>query len=109
MARKPMVTRTIKSTKVTALCLDVVQEEPYNETVILPRTYKNDKDLMKAVSEAIDTNEIKAVHIVSTEIETNLYGMTEADFIKYAKVMPDRKTNETDNTTETDTESERED
>lgn len=87
MARKPMVTRTIITTKVTVLCLDINTAEPFNETVTLPRTYKDDKKLLKSVEEVINTEEVKAVHIVDKkEIET-LYGMTEQDFINKAKIL----------------------
>lgn len=87
MARKPMVTRTIITTKVTVLCLDINAAEPFNETVTLPRTYKDNKKLLKSVEEVINTEEVKAVHIVDKkEIET-LYGMTEQDFINNAKIL----------------------
>lgn len=87
MARKPMVTRTINTTKVIVLCLDVNSAEPFNETVTLPRTYKDDKKLLKSVEEVINTDTVKAVHIVDKkEIET-LYGMTEQDFIHNAKIL----------------------
>lgn len=87
MARKPMVTRTIITTKATVLCLDIVAGEPFNETVVLPRTYKDDKALMKKVSEVIDNETRKAVHVVDkVEVET-LYGMSEQDFIKLASVL----------------------
>lgn len=87
MARKPMVTRTIITTKVTVLCLDINAAETFNETVTLPRTYKDDKKLLKSVEEVINTEEVKAVHIVDKkEIET-LYGMTEQDFINNAKIL----------------------
>ena len=49
--RKPMVTRTIKSTVATVLCLDVEKAEPFNYTVELARTYKDEKHLMKAIRE----------------------------------------------------------
>lgn len=87
MARKPMVTRTIITTKVIVLCLDVNSAEPFNETVTLPRTYKDDKKLLKSVEEVVNTDTVKAVHIVDKkEIET-LYGMTEQDFINNAKIL----------------------
>ena len=87
MARKPMVTRTIITTKVIVLCLDVNSAEPFNETVTLPRTYKDDRKLLKSVEEVINTDYVKAVHIVDKkEIET-LYGMTEQDFINNAKIL----------------------
>lgn len=87
MARKPMVTRTIVTTKVNVLCLDIQSAEPFNKDVTLPRTYKDEKKLLKKVEEVVNTDDVKAVHIVDKkEIET-LYGMTEQDFINNATIL----------------------
>ena len=87
MARKPMVTRTIVTTKVNVLCLDIQSAEPFNKEVILPRTYKDEKKLLKKVEEIVNTEDIKAVHIVDkSEVET-LYGMEEQDFINNAEIL----------------------
>ena len=87
MARKPMITRTIKTTKANVLCMDIEKGEPFNKLVILPRTYNDEKKLLKVVKETVETDTIKAVHVVDkTEIET-LYGMTEAEFIATAKEL----------------------
>lgn len=87
MARKPMVTRTITTTKVNVLCLNIQTSEPFNTEVVLPRTYKDEKSLMKMVSSLIDSETQKAVHVVDkVEVET-LYGMTEQDFINNAKIL----------------------
>ena len=90
MARKPMVTRTIVTTKVNVLCLDIQSSEPFNKVVTLPRTYKDEKKLLKKVEEVVNTDDIKAVHVVDKEEVETLYGMTEQDFIQYAKVLPPR-------------------
>ena len=89
-----MVTRTMQTTKVNVLCLNIEDGEPFNEVVTLPRTYKDEKSMMKAVSAIIDTDTVKAVHIVGVKVEEILYGMTEQDFIKNAQILPPRKTNE---------------
>lgn len=88
--RKPMVTRTIKSTIATVLCLDVEKAEPFNYTVELARTYKDEKHLMKAVREKVDTDDVKAVHLVSVDVKEALYGMYEDEFIEHAKELPSR-------------------
>ena len=36
-----MVTRTIKGVKYTALCIDLVTQEPYNESGFVSGTFKN--------------------------------------------------------------------
>lgn len=87
MARKPMVTRTIVTTKVNVLCLDINSAEPFNKDVTLPRTYKDEKKLLKKVEEVVNTDEIKAVHIVDKEEVETLYGMTEQDFITNASIL----------------------
>ena len=105
MARVPMVTRTITTTKANVLCLDIVAGEPFNEVVVLPRTYKDDKALMKQVSKIIDNEQRKAVHVVDKEEVETLYGMTEQDFIQLAKVLPPRGANaNAEDTDEDDTE-----
>ena len=90
MARVPMVTRTIVATKVNVMCLDVQAAEPCNKVVTVPRTYKDDKALMKKVRPLLETGILKVVHIVDKEEIETLYGMTEQEFIQYAKVLPPR-------------------
>lgn len=93
MARVPMVTRTITTTKAIVMCLDVESGEPFNKEVTVPRTYKDNDSLLKKVKPIIETETVKAVYIVGkTEIET-LYGMTEQNFIEHASVLPERTTN----------------
>lgn len=90
MARVPMVTRTITTTKAIVMCVDVEAGEPFNQEVTVPRTYKDNESLLKRVKPIIETETIKAVHIVDKiEIET-MYGMTEQRFIEYASVLPGR-------------------
>lgn len=90
MARVPMVTRTIVATKANVMCLDVQEGEPFNMDVTVPRTYKDNEALLKKVKPLIETDTVKAVHIVDSEEIETLYGMTEQEFILYAKVLPPR-------------------
>ena len=87
MARKPMVTRTITTTKCNVLCLDIETAEPFNQVVTLPRTYKDEKKLLKMVEEAVNNDKVKAVHIVGKEEVETLYGMTEQQFITNAVIL----------------------
>lgn len=87
MARVPMVTRTIITTKCNVMFLDVEQGEPFNKVVVLPRTYKDDKAMLKAVAKAYETDTTKAVHIVDHEEVETMYGMAEQDFIDNAVVL----------------------
>ena len=84
MARPAMVSRTITTTKVNVMCLDITLGEPCNRDVTLPREYKDDSKLLKDVEKLINTDTLKAVHIVSKETNETLYGMTEQEFINHA-------------------------
>lgn len=88
--RKPMVTRTIQTTEVSVLCIDLIKSEPFNKEVTLPRTYKDEKSMLKKAAEMIDSDEVKAVHIAHSEVKETLYGMSEEDFIANAKILPAR-------------------
>lgn len=91
MARQPMVTRTIITTNVAVLCVDTEEKKPFETVIVVPRTYKDNKKLMKVVESAVNTDTVKAVKILGTETQTVLYGMTESKFIANADILPDRK------------------
>ena len=91
MARIPMVTRTLTATNCDVLCCDVKAGSTVVKTVTVPRTYKTDEQLMKVVKSLIETDDIKPVHIKSKTVTETLYGMTEAEFMENAKVLPPRE------------------
>ena len=70
------------------MCLDIEKGEPVNVEVVIPRTYKDDKAILKAAEKVLASDSIKPVHVVSYTTEETLYGMSEADFIKNAEILP---------------------
>lgn len=82
--RRAMVTRTIESTEVTVMALDVIHGEPLTRTYNIAGTYKDEAKLLKAVQSAYDTDEVKNVHVVDSKVVGKLYGMYENDFLKVA-------------------------
>ena len=88
MARVPMVTRTIQTTRANVMCLDSERGEPFNKEVILPRTYNDEKAMLKQAEKVINNDTVKAVHIVAFNVEETRYGMTEQQFIEVAEVIP---------------------
>lgn len=84
MARKPQITRTFKTNRVTALCLDITTAEPQNVTVTLPRVLSDEKKTLAAVKAAVETDTLKAVSIVDSEIIEQLYTMDEDFFLSHA-------------------------
>lgn len=85
MARKPMVTRTITSTKVTLMCVNTVAQTIEDVEIILPRTYKDKKHILKTVKATWDNENLVVADVKSFEEHTQLYGMPEEDFVKLAQ------------------------
>lgn len=92
MARVPQVTRTIQTTVVNVLCADTELGELVNKEFTLPRTYKDEDALLKAVRKIGETATIKPVSVVASKIVETLYGMSEQKFIELAEVLPPRGT-----------------
>jgi hypothetical protein len=92
MARVSMVTRTIVTTEVEVLCMNIetLQVEPH--TVTLLGGESDDLTMLKGVKSQIESETLKPVHITSSKEVETLYGMTEAEFISVAKVLPPRGT-----------------
>ncbi len=92
MARVTMVTRTIITTEVTVLCMNVKDVKVETKTVTILGAVPSDEIMLKKVKEQIETDDLKAVHITgANEIET-LYGMTEEKFVELADILPPRGT-----------------
>lgn len=87
MARARKVTRTISSTKVIVMCVNVESAKVDNYEVTIAGTYTDEKKLMKAVTKVVETPSIKPVSVVSTEVIETLYGMDEQKFIEMAEVL----------------------
>ena len=93
MARVPSVTRTIQTTKCKVLCIDVENERPFTQEVVLPRTYKDERSMLKKIKPMLESETVKVVHVQDFTVESTLYGMTEEEFISAAQILPPRKEN----------------
>lgn len=94
MARVPMVTRTIPTTVVHLFCVNTEDRTTFEQSITLPRTYKDEQKMMKAVEKTLECEPVKAVSILGYEVKETLYGMTETEFIQNAKVLPPREKKE---------------
>lgn len=90
MARKAMVTRTISFTecKVMVVYTDTMQVK--NEIYTYTGANKEDDKILKDLQKTIEADNVKLVQIMSKEEKSQLYGMYEEDFIKYAVKMDGR-------------------
>lgn len=85
--RKQMVTRTIISTSITALCVNPQTAETFEqEFTVIGKIVDKDKAL-KRVSKLYNTDDCTIVAIRELKEVNELYGMNEADFIKEAKIL----------------------
>lgn len=85
--RKPMVTRTIILTSVTALCVNPQTAETFEQKFILTGKIVDKDKVLKRVSKEYNTDDCTIVAIRELEEVNELYGMDEADFIKGAKIL----------------------
>lgn len=92
MARQPQVTRTLPTTKAKILVVNIETGMSEEREVSIPREYKKMEKLRKAIEEAVNTDTVKFVHVISTEVVEVLYGMTEQKFIENAQILPPRGT-----------------
>ena len=87
MARKRMVTRTVKFEQVRVMTLDIENRTPGEVTCQITGKFKNNDDLLKLAKKAIDTDTLRAVSIISHETVEQLMGMTEEEFIELARYI----------------------
>lgn len=85
--RKPMVTRTIISTSVTALCVNPQSAETFEQEFILTKKIADKDKVLKTVSKLYNTEDCTIVAIRELKEINELYGMDEVDFIKGAKKL----------------------
>lgn len=95
MARERMVTRTVSTTTIEVLVVNIESSEVGTKHFILGQNSVKDEKAMlktaqKMMNEEAGTELWKCVTVKSTKEEETLYGMPETEFIKYAKVLPPR-------------------
>ena len=90
MARERMITRTVNSTVYECMVVDSVTKQVETvDVAISSAETMTTKALDKAIRNAVPSGKLFVQTISSKQVET-LYGMTEQEFIKLAKVLPPR-------------------
>lgn len=95
--RKPMVTRTIITTQVTALCVNPQTAETFEQEFTLPSKIADKDKALKITSKLYNTEDCTIVAIREFKEVSELYGMDEADFIAGAKILDPATRKEIDN------------
>lgn len=89
MARERMITRTVTTTNCEVMCVNVTTAEVQVKDYTLTGEQTKETAL-KQLKKLYETETEKIVTINSISFNETLYGMTELDFIKLAKVLPPR-------------------
>ena len=83
--RTPMVTRSFRTTVVNGLFVNVDSKETFEKSFVLPRPFKTEQEIMKAVRKtAMFDGAEKLVSIISFENVTKRYSMSEETFVNHA-------------------------
>ena len=95
MARERIVTRTIITTIVEVTLMNVESKNITSYELEVTGKLEDEKELAKAVAASpnnmIDKDE-RIVMCKAVRYDETLYGMPEADFIRYAEILPARGT-----------------
>lgn len=94
MARERMVTRTVELTIAEVMTLDTTNAKVEVIAYEVGGGLTDEKAILKAVKKLHETDTFKCVAVQSVTFREILYGMSEADFIMYAKVLPPRTKND---------------
>ena len=89
MARERMITRTVTTTNCEVMCVNVTTAEVQVKDYTLTGEQTKETAL-KQLKKLYETETEKIVTVNSVSLNETLYGMSELDFIKLAKVLPPR-------------------
>ena len=90
MARERMITRTVTAVEYEVMTVDMNSKSVSMDKVTIPSgDTMTDKARDKAIKASLPEGHT-FVQVTGQSITETLYGMSEQDFIKYAKVLPPR-------------------
>lgn len=81
MATK-MITRTFRTMSVHVMTMDTTNNATEVKSITLPHVYTDNDKLLKEAKKRIDTDTIKAVYIVGSEVKEDLRGVDEEKFLE---------------------------
>ena len=87
MARKRMVTRTIKFTTAKATVYDIASNEIKAVEYKLPGELSTD-DAIKVITK--EHEDVRPLKVTEVTVQEELYGMPEGKFIELAEIIPSR-------------------
>ena len=91
MSSHDMVTRTVISTKCVVMTVNVEQGETFTEVVNLPKVFKDEKKLLNACKNVLETDTVKVVGVVSSTVTKGLYGTPTDKFMEIAVPLDEKR------------------
>ncbi len=76
-----MITRTFRTQEVTVMTLDVTTNATEAKTLTLPRVLPDNEKILKAAKKKLDTDTLKVVYIIGSEVKEHLRGVDEEQFL----------------------------
>ena len=94
MGKEAMFTRTVKETMATCMIANTETQEITTGDITVVGEFKKFDKLKAAISSTLPKNQALLKIIGEPETVETLYGMTVADFVKHAEVLPPRSVKE---------------
>ena len=88
MARKRIVSRTVKGTFVSFISLDIASNQTSSATAYIYGDYATNDKLLKAVKKFYDNSEHIALYVTASEPFYKRFGMDESKFLELAEELP---------------------
>lgn len=76
-----MITRTFRIQEVTVMTMDVTTNATEPKTITLPRILPDNDNILKAAKKKLDTDTIKVVYVIGSEVKEQLRGVDEEQFL----------------------------
>ena len=67
------------------LCLDLINEAPFEKDIELARTFKDDQHLLLAAKKVVENENTNVAYVISSKVRYAKYTMNEQDYINHAK------------------------
>ena len=76
-----MITRTFRTQEVTVMAMDVTTNATEPKTLTLPHVLSDNDKILKAAKKKLDTDTLKVVYVIGSEVKEELRGVDEEQFL----------------------------
>ena len=76
-----MITRTFRTQEVTVMTMDVTTNATELKTLTLPHVLPDNDKILKAAKKKLDTDTLKVVYVIGSEVKEQLRGVDEEQFL----------------------------